>query len=154
MSRSSLLSLFADFKRFESGRAVVYPYGYRHSSWTYGKLASRAMLFANALKARGIRTNDRVLLWGQNSAEWVATFWGCLLCGAVAVPMDDSASPDFALRVARDSQVKLMLASRDKPSLDPAIPALVLEDLADIIAQHRVVITRIVPRETPKPVYE
>jgi len=154
MARDSLLSLFADFERFQSDRAVVYSRGYRHTSWTYESLASSALLLANALKSRGIRTNDRILLWAPNSAEWVAAFWSCLLVGAVAVPMDDSASPDFAARVMRDSQVKLVVASRNKPVLDPAIPVLVLEDLSDIAAQHRVFVTQTVPRETPRPLYD
>jgi long-chain acyl-CoA synthetase len=154
MARDSLLSLFADFNRFQNDHAIVYPRGYRHSSWTYESLASFALLFANTLKSRGIRTNDRVLIWAPNSAEWVAAFWSCLLCGAVAVPMDDSASPDFASRVARDSQVKLIVASRNKPTLDPAIPVLVLEDLPDIAAQHRVFVSHSVPRETSKPLFE
>jgi len=36
-----------------------------------------------------------VLLWSANCAEWVAAFLGCALCGAIAVPVDDAASPDF-----------------------------------------------------------
>jgi long-chain acyl-CoA synthetase len=154
MPRDSLLSLFADFRRFPGDRAIVYPRGYRHSSWTYENLASFALLFANALKARGILAGDRILLWGANSAEWVAAFWGCLLSGAVAVPMDDSASPYFAARVVRDSHVKLVVASRSKPPLDTAIPVLVLEDLPDIAANHRVFVGKTVPRETPKPFSE
>jgi len=154
MPRDSLLSVFADFKRWQSGRAIVYPRGYRHSSWTYETLASTAVLFANALKSRGIQTNHHILLWAPNSAEWVAAFWGCLLIGAFAVPIDDSASPDFAARVARDSQIKLIVASRNKPQLDSAIPVLVMEDLPDIAAQHRVLVTQTVPRETPKPLFE
>jgi len=154
MARDSLLSVFADFKRFQSDRSIVYSRGYRHSSWTYEKLASAAAVFANALKSRGVRTNDRILLWAPNSAEWVAAFWGCLLRGAVAVPMDDSASPDFASRVAHDSQVKLIVASRNKPQLDPAVPILIMEDLSDIAWNHRVLVTQTVPRETSKPLYE
>jgi long-chain acyl-CoA synthetase len=154
MPRENLNSLFRDFERFPPGPAIVYSHGYRHSSWTYERLVSTALLFANALNSRGIRTNDRILLWAPNSAEWVAAFWGCLLSGAVAVPMDDSASPEFACRVARDSQVKLIVASRSKPQLDPAIPLLVVEDLAGSASNHRVFLRQSVPRETPKPLFE
>src|SRR6185437_12339848 len=98
---------------------------------TYAKLASVAVVCASELKERGVRTGDRVLLWGPNSAEWTAASWGCLLRGAVAVPMDDGAALDFAWRVARDAGVKLIFSSREKAVLDPAIARLVLEDLAD-----------------------
>jgi long-chain acyl-CoA synthetase len=151
MPRDSLVSLFADFERFQSARAIVYPHGYRHLSWTYERLASTALLCANALKSRGIRSNDRVLLWAPNSAEWVAAFWGCILCGAVAVPMDDAASSEFAAHVGRDAQVKLIVASRGKPQLDPATPVLVMEDLSDIARNRGISPTQTVPRETTQP---
>jgi long-chain acyl-CoA synthetase len=150
MPRENLTSLFRDFERFPRDRAIVYSHGYRHSSWSYEKLSATALLFAKVLQSRGIRSNDRILLWASNSAEWVAAFWGCLLLGAVAVPMDDSASPDFACRVVGDSQIKLIVASRNKPQLDPAIPLLILEDLADIAAQDRALATQTVPCETPQ----
>jgi len=83
------------------------------------------------LKQRGIRTGDRVLLWGSNSAEWMAAFWGCLLRGAVVVPIDDGATLDFTARVARGTFAKLVIASAGKPRLHTAIATLNLEDLAD-----------------------
>src|SRR5882724_13027919 len=129
MPRSNLISLFVQFERYATDLAVVQRRGYRRECWAYAQLAGAASAFARFLHERKVRTGDRVILWAPNSAEWMAAFWGCLLRGAVAVPLDDSASSDFAARVARDSQVKLIVASRNKPRLDPAIPVLVLEDL-------------------------
>jgi long-chain acyl-CoA synthetase len=136
MSRDNLLSLFREFERYGNDIAFVQRRGYRRDAWTYGKLARVAVTCASQLKERGVRTGDRVLLWGPNSAEWIAAFWGCLLRGAIAVPMDDGATLDFAGRVARDAGVKLIFSSREKDSLDPAIPRLVLEDLADTAPQN------------------
>src|ERR1700674_980497 len=154
MPRESLLSLFAEFERYSRDIAVVQRRGYRRESWTYEKLTKTAVACALELKQRGVRTGDRVLLWGPNSAEWVAAFWGCLLRGAVAVPMDDGATPEFAARVARDVAAKLILQSREKPPLDPAIPRLVMEDLADTLMGSRVVATHQAPGEAPKAFYE
>jgi len=131
MPRENLLSLFREFERYRADIAFVQRRGYRRETWTYAKLASVAVVCASELKERGVRTGDRVLLWGPNSAEWTAAFWGCLLRGAVAVPMDEGAALDFAGRVARDAGVKLIFSSREKAVLDPAIPRLVLEDLPD-----------------------
>src|SRR5512136_154684 len=99
MSRENLNSLFGEFERYAADIAVVQRRGYRHEAWTYRELADLATTCALDLKARGIRTGDRVLLWGPNSGEWTSAFWGCLLRGAVAVPMDDMATPGFAARV-------------------------------------------------------
>ena len=71
------------------------------------------------LKESGVRTGDRVLLCGPNSAEWVAAFWGCLMRGAVVVALDDSSTPEFVARVAADSGVKAAFLSRSKFAADP-----------------------------------
>jgi long-chain acyl-CoA synthetase len=138
MPRENLLSLFDEFARYAGDVAVVQKRGYRRESWTYKKLADLAENCAFELRSRGVRTADRVLLWGPNSAEWMAAFWGCLLRGAIAVPMDDGATHEFAARVARDAGVSFTFASRERPVLDPAIPVLILEDLPDSVARHSV----------------
>src|SRR6266478_884340 len=96
MPRPNLPSLFGDFHRYGRDVAVVQRRGYRRESWTYAKLAKVALASEYELRQRGVQTRDRVLLWGPNSAEWIAAFWGCLLRGAVAVPIDDGATTDLA----------------------------------------------------------
>jgi long-chain acyl-CoA synthetase len=134
MPRENLLSLLRDFERFRNNIAVVQQRGYRREAWTYGRLAAEARNVAILLKARGVNTGERVLLWAPNSAEWVAAFWGCLMRGAVAVPMDDGASLDFVSRVARDAAVKLVFTTaeraRPKPEIfDPLVPTVDMEVL-------------------------
>src|SRR5216684_7166315 len=154
MSRENLLSLFREFERYRGEVAVVQRRGYRRETWKYGKLAASAAAFALELKKRGTLAGDRVLLWGPNGAEWMVAFWGCLLRGAVAVPMDDGATPEFAARVARDVSVKLIIAAREKRPLDSAVPRLVLEDLSDTVGQPRVPITLRTSDQRAKPLYE
>src|SRR5260370_2503539 len=153
MPRENLLSLFAEFERYTRDVAVVQRQGYRRETWTYAELAARAFACALELKERHIQTGDRVLLWGPNSVEWIAAFWGCLLRGAVAVPMDDGATPEFAARVARDVSVKLIIAAREKRPLDSVIPRLVLEDLTDTASRPRVHITSRASDQRAKPLY-
>ena len=153
MARENLISLFRDFARFSREVAVVHRVGYRREAWTYAKLASKAAEFALELKARNIRAGDRVLLWSANSAEWVAAFWGCLLRGAVVVPLDDGSAHDFANRVANDAQVKLIVAARAKPALDSAIPRLVLEDFSDSLGKQNPLADQDVPRGTSQVSY-
>jgi long-chain acyl-CoA synthetase len=154
MSRTNLLSLFDDFRSHSGDVAVVQRRGYRCESWTYGKLAKVAFRLAHELEQRGVRTGDRVLLWGPNSAEWIAAFWGCLLRGAVAVPIDDGATPDFAARVAHETSAKLLFASSGKPALELGIPTLNLEGLADTSSQSYVVVTHHDARQAPPPIYQ
>src|SRR2546423_2120789 len=154
MARDTLISLFADFQRNGRDIAVVQRRGYRRESWTYSKLADAAIACAHELRQRGVRTGDRVLLWGPNTAEWMAAFWGCLLRGCIAVPLDDASSPDFAASVARETSAKLLVAAANKLPLAPAIPTLKLEDLPDIFGRPRVFATVHDHGQTPKPLYE
>jgi long-chain acyl-CoA synthetase len=130
MARANLTSLFREFERYARDVAVVQRRGYRRECWSYGRLAEVAVGCAAALKQRGVRAGERVILWGPNSAEWMAAFWGCLLRGAVAVPLDDGATTEFAERVARETEAKLVWGTPGKAMLGE-VPALNLEDLAN-----------------------
>src|ERR1700744_3222702 len=117
MPRANLNSLLGEFAKYAKDVAIVQRRGYRHESWSYENLAEGAKVCARLLKEHGVRTGDRVILWGPNSFEWVAAFWGCLLRGAVAVPLDDRATVEFAARVARETNAKLVFAARGKPGI-------------------------------------
>jgi len=117
MVRANHTTLFAEFARFAKDVAVVQRRGYRRESWAYAQLMDCAVSCAGLLRERGVRTGERVILWGPNSFEWMAAFWGCLLRGAVAVPLDDGATIEFASRVARETNARLVFASRGKPAI-------------------------------------
>jgi long-chain acyl-CoA synthetase len=105
--------------------------GYRTEKVTYAQVVDRAFGFAQELERRACGKGDRIMLWGQNSAEWAAVFFGCALRGVVVVPMDDGASADFARRVCAQVGAKLVVAScgHREALADLAIPILDLEDL-------------------------
>src|SRR6185437_598879 len=91
--------------------AFVYQRGFRTHRWSYRRTAELAFRFARELEQRKIGKGDRVMLWGENSAEWVAAFFACMLRGAVAVPMDKIAAPEFVRRVATDVEARLAICS-------------------------------------------
>ena len=105
--------------------------GYRTVRWSYRQVVDTAFQCARELEARGIKKGERVGIWGPNSAEWVAAFLGCALRGAVVVPMDDVAAPDFALRVYRQVGASLLVCSREHAR--QSIPTLILEDLPEAL---------------------
>jgi long-chain acyl-CoA synthetase len=130
--------------------------GLRIVRWSYQRLAQTAFQFARELEARQIGKGDRVLIWGENSIEWVAAFFGCLLRGAVVVPLDEQSAPDFAVRVQQQVEAKLLLTDRhgSRSGSDRADgmartadnqvataplsvpPSLWLDELSDAIAHH------------------
>jgi long-chain acyl-CoA synthetase len=127
MERRSLIGYLDHFLRRGAETAYVQPDGYRSARWSYRRVAETAFQFARELEARSISKGDRVLLWGPNSAEWVAAFFGCALRGAVVVPMDNAASLDFAQRVHQQVQAKLAVCSREHAVLSG--PTLLLDEL-------------------------
>jgi long-chain acyl-CoA synthetase len=137
MPRKNLLSLFAEFARFSGDVAVVQRRGYRREKLTYTELHARVHFWSYALAGRGIVPGDRVLLWGPNSAEWVACYWGILLRGAVVVPMDAAAASDFVQRAIKDAGVKLILRDRQQMELPGAPPSMIMNDLKDVVASPR-----------------
>jgi len=134
MPRKNLLSLFAEFTRFGGDVAVVQKRGYRREKLTYSDLYTRVLYCSYALGGHGVLPGDRVLLWGPNSAEWVACYWGILLRGGVAVPMDAAAAPDFVQRAIKDAGVKLILRDRQQMELPGLPPSLIINDLKDVVA--------------------
>jgi long-chain acyl-CoA synthetase len=133
MPRQSLLDYFQPDSRPENEIAVAWRRGYRTIRWSYGDLIRAAQQFAGALESRGISKGDRVLLWGENSGEWVAAFLGCIFRGAVAVPMDAIAEKSFAQRVVDRSGARLAVLG---PGLPDSIAALTLhfDDLNQAVA--------------------
>jgi long-chain acyl-CoA synthetase len=130
----------ADYPQLHLARkneiAYVHRRGFRTLRWTYSQLAELAFRFARELEARSIGKGDRVLLWGDNCAEWVAAFFGCMLRGAVAVPMDSIAAPDFAQRVMSDVDAKLIACASALAVHAGGRPYLEFESLSNALAQR------------------
>jgi long-chain acyl-CoA synthetase len=140
--RPNLATLIDDFRRAGREIAVVRYKGNRRHVTTYGQIASLAGRFATLLVQRGIGPGDRVLIWGESSAEWIATFHGCLLRGVLAVPLDAAGSPDFAARVAADVKPKLaigdlvLITQLPANSFPPTDTRIAFEDLLSILPKE------------------
>src|SRR5271157_2185666 len=132
MARASILEYLDNFRRHAGEAAYVFWRGYRVQRWSYGEVLHDAYRFSRALEAPGIGKGDKVLLWGENCAEWVVAFFGCLLRGVIVVPIDKIAAPDFAYRVAQQVDARLCVCSLENPIA--GVPALHLETLRERIA--------------------
>ena len=141
MECHSLVEYLDSFQQRGRDCAYVYHRGYRTERWSYRRIAETAFQFARELETRQISKGDHVVIWGENCAEWVVVFWGCVLRGAVVVPMDNVAAADFALRVCEQVGAKLLVCSREHGRRSAALPAvipqtIILEDLCTGVARH------------------
>jgi long-chain acyl-CoA synthetase len=136
--RAHLATLVDDLRRHGRQRAVVAYRGNRQQVTTCVELATLAERFAALLIERQIGPGERVILWGANSAEWIAAFFGCVLRGVLAVPLDAAGGADFAQRVIDETRPRLLLVDSAllPPEGSPAgfnVPHLAFDELASAL---------------------
>jgi long-chain acyl-CoA synthetase len=136
MSESTLIRIVENFHARGREIAYVYRRGYRVQQWSYRQIADAARKLAQELTVRGISPGDRVFLWGDDCPEWVVSFFACVLCGAVVVPMDRAASPEFAQNVCRQVEARICLCSRAMPSVDSLLTTLTFEAFPELLARR------------------
>ncbi len=121
MPRDTIADLFASFAEFDEP-FLAYDDGYRSHSYTYRQTADAARHFARRLESAGIGKGDSVVFWGENRPEWIAAFWGCVLRGAIVVPLDYRSSPELLQRVQAIAKAKLLLTGDEVALAAFAIP--------------------------------
>lgn len=150
--RHTLASLVDDWRRRSSETAVVAHRGNRRLRTSYGGLAQLAGRFAAELQRHEIAAGERVLLWGENSAEWIAAFFGCMLQGVLVVPLDATGGKSFAQRVLEEVSPKLVVGDRELlQQLGPeARPRLFLSELPHALPpQPNFAVAAAVSEESP-----
>jgi len=136
VERLSIASFVDDFLVCGHEPFFVQRRGYRTQQWSYREVAELGFQFARELESRGIAQGDPVLIWGENCAEWVAAFFGCVLRGAIVVPMDDAAAADFARRVYEQVNSRLLVCSANRANQIANAPVLLLDELREKLAVH------------------
>jgi long-chain acyl-CoA synthetase len=137
MMRNNLLTFLDDCAARGDSVAFANRRGLRTARWTYRRLRETAFQFARELDSRQIGKGDRVLFWGENRAEWVAAFFGCLARGVIVVPLDVESAPAFVRQVQKQVDARLILHGDVKPEgagLD--LPGLSFEELSQRVASH------------------
>ncbi len=121
------------FDRYIRGpdQALIEDDGFRRRLRTRDDLHAAADRWAARLRAAGVMYGDRVAIWGESCPEWVAAFWGCILCGAAVVPVDASATCEFVGRVVAAASPSLLVVGEvaDQPPVVPGVPVWRLRDV-------------------------
>src|SRR5690242_14596328 len=136
MPRTSLLEYFQRDSRPSDEIAVVWRSGYRTIRWPYEEMFRATTRFAWELRVRGVQKGDRVLLWAEDSGWWVAAFLGCMLSGAVCVPMDLGADQGFAQRVAGLAAIRVAVLGKGL-ALPGSAPRVLLENFFESAKNSR-----------------
>jgi len=98
-------------------------------TYSFRDLWSAVSRMAEALRARGLRPGDRVLLWMPNGAGFLAAHFGAMAAGLVSIPVKAENGPAELEFILGDSRPRLMIADRGLLARLPAGPPPDLECL-------------------------
>lgn len=112
--------------------------GWKELSW--GKFSEIIFKTANALKSAGIRENDKVAIYSDNSSEWMIFDLAAMAIGAVTVPVYSTNNAEQAEYIIRDSESKIILVG-DQAQYDACLGILQKENtgLGTIIISKKAV---------------
>ncbi len=110
-SHETLTSMLEDMAdRYELSIALQRTEAQGLTRISYRELWERAWACAARLRALGVAAEDRVLLAGSNHPAWAIDFFGIMLAGATAVPLDAAVEAPIAENLAKASRAKVFLA--------------------------------------------
>ncbi len=119
-------------RRLEAGDGARVAFEQGGTRVTYAELSERVGQAANALRALGVRPEERVPLVLLDGIELVASFLGALRIGAVPVPMSTMLTGGELAFQCDDARARVVVASA---ALAPVIKDMVAEceELTDLV---------------------
>jgi len=151
----TLIDLFNTFEALGDKTAFVNRTGVRRLVVSYGEFRTLALKMASLLAHNGVAAGDRVLIWGPNSSWWAIAYWGIIIRGAIAVPVDFMSDRARAESIHRLTKAKLVLQSRFKAERMTSAPSMLLEDLQFLLEDIRPVgeLASVAPEDTAQLIY-
>lgn len=144
----SLTALFEDRARF--GRIVLWrrlnAEGKVAAHVTYEEALARSRAAAGRLIALGVKPGDRVVLLSENAPEWGLGYFGILICGATAVPLENGIEAKQAMPMIEASGAKVVLLSRSNRDVSGEGLTAALQEKG-LAAQVRALEEMVAPRE-------
>ena len=125
----TVIDLFNTFPALGDKTAFVNRTGVRRLVVSYRQFHDLALKMGGLLAQQGVEPGDRVLIWGPNSTWWAVAYWGIMVRGAIAVPVDFMSDLERADSIRGLTGAKLSLQSRYKAERMTEGSSLLLEDL-------------------------
>jgi acyl-CoA synthetase (AMP-forming)/AMP-acid ligase II len=79
--------------------------------WTYFDVYKKAIVIAEYLSRTGIQKGDRVLLYLDNSVEYVAAYFSIPLVNGIIVPINKNTTQDNIKYIIQDTSPKFILSN-------------------------------------------
>ena len=96
-----------------------------------------------------------MLIWGPNSSWWAVAYWGIIIRGAIAVPVDFMSDLARAESIRGLTKAKVVLQSRFKPERMTAATSMLLEDLQYLLEDMQPIgeLASAAPEDTAQLIY-
>lgn len=95
-------------KKFANQTALTMQMGFRTVNLTYADVYELAQKVAVLLAQNNINPGDKVLICAPNSPYWVCVFWGCLLRGAIIVPLNIQSTSKILQVIAQETKTTIL----------------------------------------------
>lgn len=95
-------------KKFANQSALTMQMGFRTVNLTYAEVYELAQKVAILLAQNNVNQGDKVLICAPNSPYWVCVFWGCLLRGAVIVPLNVQSTSKILQVIAQETKATIL----------------------------------------------
>ncbi|MFV2050005.1 long-chain fatty acid--CoA ligase [Metabacillus sp. YM-086] len=96
-------------RRYPDKTALNY-YGKKIS---YRELYSEVLSLAGYLQANNVKKGDRVLLYMQNSPQWIISFYAVARAGAVVIPINPMNTSEELAFYVKDCEIKTAIVSQE-----------------------------------------
>ena len=98
-------------RNLQEGRAEKTAFIDDAGAYSYGTLAQRVSVFANALRREGVASGQRILLCIHDGVDFPVTFLGAIQAGVVPVPVNTLLTPSDYAYLLEDSGAVLAIVS-------------------------------------------
>ena len=132
----TLLELFDTFKGHGKKTIFINRTGIRRLIFSYEEVHELALKMAALLATKGVGAGDRVLLWAPNSSWWAISYWGIVIRGAVAVPVDFMSDSERAGTIFKLTEAKVVIQSRYKPEHLDVPNSILAEELQYLLEEQ------------------
>lgn len=155
VSMQTLIDLFSTFEARGDKTAFVNRTGVRRRLVSYREFHNLALKMAKLLAQNGVAAGDRVLVWGPNSSWWAVAYWGIIIRGAIAVPVDFMSDLERADTIRNLTKAKCVLQSRFKVERMTATHSMLLEDLQYLLEDIQPIseVASATPEDTAQLIY-
>lgn len=104
-------------KKWENRKYLVENLGFRKRPHSFGDIRRLILAMTRLLKEEGIKKNERIILWGKSSPQWVVAFFSILGAEGVVVPIDAQSSEEFVNTIIEKTGSKLLISDKERVNI-------------------------------------